>query len=250
MTRENQRIRDHHVFPPPRREHDDLGNVVWRQGIHPLIDLLRSILIAVKPHDAKLRLHLSWIDLNDSDAVRDMFAAERLGEGSHGCFGGAVDTTIDIWFSARDGADVYDVAAGGLSCFVDGEDGLRHVYQTRDVGCEHDVYVFGFDVRSLVVALYEATTIECTISIPLYVAQATIVGNSRIVDQDINLLELLRQAPHETADLLWLAHIQLHGQYFNILRDVADFLCNSLQCVYPPRRQDEFKIIRACTREL
>lgn len=62
----------------------------------------------------------------------------------------------------------------------------------------------------------------------------------RIVDQNIDIPPLFRQVPHETADLLRLANIQLHGQHLDTLTDLLyDIRRNLLQRIDPPRSEDE-----------
>lgn len=157
MIRKHKRIRQHDILPPPRRENHHLGDIIARQRLDTLIHLLRLVLVAVKAHDAELGLDLARVDLDDADARRDEFLAERLGERAHGGFGCAVDAAALVGLAAGDGPDVDDVAAAAVGAGLeDGEDGLRHVDEAGDVGVEHDGDVCGGDVGGLGDALDEA----------------------------------------------------------------------------------------------
>jgi len=109
MVRKHQSISQHNILPPPYRKHHHLRNVLGRERFHPFIHLLRLLLITAKPYNAKLRLHLPWIDFNDADAAGDELLAHRVGEGAYGGFGRAVDAAALVGFPPRDGSDVYDI---------------------------------------------------------------------------------------------------------------------------------------------
>lgn len=94
--------------------------------------------------------HLTRIDLDDSDASRDQFLSQRISEAPDRSLGSAVNTATGICFASRNAANVDDVSATALvSLLEDRQDCLGHVDQSSDIGREHNVDVFGVDIRSL-----------------------------------------------------------------------------------------------------
>jgi hypothetical protein len=167
MIRKYQRIRQNNILPPPRREDDNLGNIVGRQWLHALVHLLRLLLVTAESHDTEFCLHLTRVDLDDPNSCRDQLAAHGIGEGPHGGFGGTVDAAALIGFAAGDGADVYDVALAAVgSGFEDGQDGLCHGNEAGHVCGEHGVDVGGGDGGGLGDAFDEATVVALHVSGP------------------------------------------------------------------------------------
>ena len=128
MIRENEGISQNHILTSSSSKHNDLRNIIRSQRFTPLINLIRSTLIAIKSHNTKLRLDLTRIDFDNTDTRSDEFFSEGVGEGAYGGFGRAVDAAAWVGLSACDAADVYYVAGSGIAAREeDGEDGLGHV---------------------------------------------------------------------------------------------------------------------------
>lgn len=75
--------------------------------------------------------------------------------------------------------------------------------------------------------------------------------DSRIVDKDINLPELLWQGGNKVADFLWVADIELNGKN---LDTIANLLCDLrrdlLQCIDAARGEDQLQVLGRCPGEL
>lgn len=157
MGRKDKSVRNNDTLPPPRRKHNHLRNIIRRQRIHPLVNLIRLRLIPIKPHHAELCLHLTRINLNDSYPCRNQFFPESGGESAHGGLGRAVDAAAGVAFPTGNRADVYDVAGAAVgACFVDFHDFLGESYEAGDVRGEHDGDVFSGYVGGLGDAFDEA----------------------------------------------------------------------------------------------
>lgn len=173
-------------------------------------------------------LNLTRVDLDDTNAGSDQFPSQGFGKGPHGGFRGAIDASTGVTLSAGDAADVDDVAAAAVLASVlfqkDGHHGLGHVDQTRHVGGEHDLHVFGLDVRGSVHSPDQAG----------------------VVDQDVNVSELGRQVGHEPLDLLRLRNVELDGQHLDPVTDLlGDLGRDRLQRVDAPGRDDDLEVLWA-----
>lgn len=103
-------------------------------------------------------LNLTGVNLNHSDASRNELLPERVGKASHCGFRSTVDASTRIRFTAGNTANVDDVSPTTLvSLLVDGQDSLGHVDQASDIGSDHNIDIFWFDVRGLRNTLDEAT---------------------------------------------------------------------------------------------
>jgi hypothetical protein len=230
MVWKYQRVGHHNILPPARRENHNLGNILGRQRLHTLIHLLSLLLVASKPHNTELCFHLTWVNLDDSDSCSDEFFAHGVGKGAHGGFGSAVNGSALIGFATRNRTDVYNVAA--TAGFEYGQDGLCHSDKTGHVGREHGVDVGGGDVRCLGDTFYKATVMG---QVVLSSGRGRSKGDSRVVDEDIDFLEVCRQLAYEALDLVYFADIKLDREHLDAFRETFNLLCNFLQCVFSTR---------------
>ena len=114
MVRKNQRISNHHILPPTRRKHHNLCNIITRQRLYALINLLRLLLIASKSYHTKFRLDLPRVDLNNPHTARNQLLAQAVCKRPDSCLCSAVDAAALIRLATRNRADVYDVAAAAV----------------------------------------------------------------------------------------------------------------------------------------
>lgn len=75
--------------------------------------------------------------------------------------------------------------------------------------------------------------------------------DSRIVDKDVNLPELLGQGGNKVAHFLWVADIQLDGKNLDTIADLLrDLRRDLLQCVDAARGKDQLQVLGRRTGEL
>lgn len=252
MVGEDQTVGNDNVLPPGGGEDNDLCDVVGSQGLAAFVDGVGLGLVAVEAHDGEVGLDLARVDGDDADARGDELLAQRLGEGADGGLGGAVDAAADVWLAAcercsgqyrtgsyenaqeehtSDGTNVDNVARTAVRPLLeDGEDGLGHVDETRDVGLEHDVHVLLGDVRRPGPALDQAG----------------------VVDEDMNVAPLLGQTTDEAAHLVGAGDVELDGQDLDagadLLADLGGELLDELDAA---RGEDETQVVgRGGAREL
>jgi len=156
MVREDQTVRHNNILPPARGENNNLRNIISRQRLATRINSISLALIAIEPHNTKLRLDLPGIHANNPHSRRDQLFPQTVGERSDGSFGRAVDSAAGVGLAAGDGADVDDVAGSGAAVALQHstEDFLGHVDEAGDVGGEHDVHVVFGDFRGAGDAFY------------------------------------------------------------------------------------------------
>lgn len=187
------------------------------------------------------RLDLPGVDSDHADPRGDKLFAQRVGKGADRSLGSAVDAAAGIRFTASNTANVDDITAATLiSLLEDRENSLSHVNQAGDVRVEHDIHVLGSNVGCLCNTLDQATD-KAIVS----TKKMMWLGNdSRIVDKDIDLFELVWQGWNKVLDLLWVADIQLHGQNLDTVTDLLfDLRGDLLQGINAPRSQDQLEVL-------
>lgn len=75
--------------------------------------------------------------------------------------------------------------------------------------------------------------------------------DSRIVDQDVDLLELLRQRGNKVLDLLRVANVQFDRVHLDTITNFRlDLSSELVQCVDAARRHDKLQVLGRGAREL
>ena len=90
MVRKDQAVSQHHVLPPSRSKHYDLGNISSSKRFYPFVHFVGFGFVAGEADNAEFGLDLAGVDLDDADARGDEFAAKGVGESADGGFGCAV----------------------------------------------------------------------------------------------------------------------------------------------------------------
>lgn len=158
MVGKDQGVGDDNVLPSSCRKDDDLGDIIRSERFAALVDLVGGRLVTIESDDGEFGLHLTGINLNDSDAGGYKLSAQSIGEAADCGLGCTVDATAGVGLTTCNGADVDNVSgtAIGTSGLEDGENSLGHVDQTCDVRGKHDIDVFLLDLRSFSHTLDEA----------------------------------------------------------------------------------------------
>lgn len=104
------------------------------------------------------RLHLTRVNLNNTDACGNKFLTQGVCERANGCFSRAVDTPTLVWITAGDTANVDDIPSPTIrSGLEDGQNGLCHVDQASDIRVEHYGHIPRLDIGRLSHAFDQAT---------------------------------------------------------------------------------------------
>jgi hypothetical protein len=89
------------------------------------------------------RLNLSRVYFNDPNPGGNQLPPQRISKGPYRGLCSAIDTATSIRLSRSNTANIDDVTSSSLIPLLkNGEDGLRHVYKSGDVRCEHDINIF------------------------------------------------------------------------------------------------------------
>lgn len=195
------------------------------------------------------RLYLTRVNVDNSDSRGNKLLSQSIGKGPDGSLGGTVDTATGVCLTASDTSNVDNISPATIASLLeDGQDFLGHVDQTVDVGVEHSVDILRVDFWGLGNTLDQATT-HCQ-----YLTYRTIIDSkrhSRVVDQDVNLLELYWKTRNEALDFRRVANIQLDGQHFNAIANLLLYLLGKLvQRVDPSCRHDKFQVLGRSAGEL
>jgi hypothetical protein len=250
MVRKDQRISNDHILPPPRGKNHHLRNIISRQRLNTLINLLRLLPIAPEPNHTELRLDLPRINFNDAHATRNQLLSQAVCKRPYRGLGSAVDAAALVRLAPCNGPDVYNVAAAAVGAGEeDGENGLRHGDEAGDVGLEHYVYVGLVDGGGLVDAFDEAAV--CLVN---FLPKAPehylgviglglgMGGYSRVIHKHIDLLELLRQLANELPDFLDVADVEFDDMDLHALCYAFNLSFDFFQCLLTARRQDELDV--------
>src|ERR1700686_4495554 len=167
----------------------------------------------MEAHDAEFRLDEAWVDLRDTDRLPIQLEPQGAGDRAHRVLGRGVAGTTLVGLEPRDRPDVYDVPMLGLA--EHGKARPGHPHEPKHVDLPHAYPV-------LVRGLFDRPEAQRT---------------ARVVDQDVDTAEFLRDLAHERFDALLVRHIKRH-------RD-AVLAGDPFQAIRAARADDDLKTLSA-----
>lgn len=220
----DERIGNDNVLSAGDVEDDNLGNVLRCEGLHASISSIGLGLVAAEANDGEFRLGRAGVNLHDANLGVHGLAAQAVGEAADGGLGRAVDGAAGVGLAAGNGANVdYIAGAAVRASKEDGKNGLSDVDEARDVCVEHDVDV-GFG----------------NVADRLDAADA-----AGIVDENVDILVLVRQLAHKGAHLVGLADVELQRQDLDTVADLpGDVGSNLLDGVETAGGEDQTQVMR------
>ena len=143
---------------PAHGPYDDIGNIFRNQRLDALVDLGRSLLVAVEAHQAEVGFYHSGVHAGDANRRSQHVFAQAVVDGPLGGLAGAVDRAVGIGHLARHRTQVDYVSAATLH--HSRHHGAGDVEQPFHISVDHLVPVFDLSLVELVEAAAEAGVID------------------------------------------------------------------------------------------